>query len=55
MTAGIAATKATELVGALIGPIYRQIDPVRVAEAARALDVARAHGARLLRRYPSVF
>jgi hypothetical protein len=51
MTPFDAASKASELVGTLVGPIYRQLDPLRVAEAARSLEVAGEYGARLLRRY----
>jgi len=51
MTPFDAAAKATELVGDLMGKLYGQIDPLRVGEAARALEVGHEYAIRLLRRY----
>lgn len=51
MTPYDGATKAAGLVGELMGRVYAQIDPIRVAEASRSLEVATALGERLLRRY----
>ena len=46
-----ACSKAAELTGALYGPIYRQIDPARLAESARGLEIGSEYAERLLRRY----
>lgn len=46
-----ACAKAAELVGALYGPLLGRLDPARLAESARALDLGRAYADRLLRRY----
>lgn len=46
-TAQTTAKIATELVVGLLGPITRQIDPLRLAENQRALDVAKRYGLRL--------
>jgi hypothetical protein len=45
------ASKAAELVSSLMSSLYGRIDPLRLAEAARALEVATEYGTRLLRRY----
>jgi len=51
MTAFDGAAKAADLVGELMGRVYGQLDPVRLAEAGRALEVATEFGSRVLRRY----
>ncbi len=48
-----ACSKAAELTGTLYGPIYRQIDPARLAESARGLEVGAEYAERLLKRYRS--
>lgn len=55
MTPFDAATKAADLVGALMGRVYDQLDPVRVGEGARALEVATELGRRVLNRYRPEF
>jgi len=46
-----AGTKAAEITTSLYGPIYAKIDPIRVAESARGLEVGSAYAVRMLRRY----
>jgi hypothetical protein len=46
-----ASDKASELTSALLGPIFGQMDPGRVAESARGLELAAEYAGRLLRRY----
>jgi len=53
MTAADGAARAADLVGELMGRVYGQLDPVRVAEAGRALEVAIELASRVLRRYRS--
>jgi hypothetical protein len=51
-----AGSKAAELTSALYTAIYAQIDPHRLAESARSLEVGAQYAERLLRRYrPEVF
>ncbi len=51
MTPYDGAAKAADLVGELMGRVYGQLDPIRLAEATRALEVAVEFGERVLRRY----
>lgn len=51
MTPFDAAAKAADLVGVLMGRVYEQLDPLRVGEGARALEVATELGRRVIRRY----
>lgn len=46
-----ACTKASELTGALYGPLVASVDPIRMAESARGLELASQYACRLLRRY----
>jgi len=46
-----ACSKAAELTSSLYGPLYAQVDPTRVAECARGLELGMAYALRLLRRY----
>lgn len=46
-----AGTKASELTASLFGPIYAKIDPIRVAEAARGLELGSEYARRILARY----
>ena len=48
MTPFDAAGKAAELTAGVFGHVYGQMDPIRVANAARALEVASAYSDRLL-------
>jgi hypothetical protein len=50
-----ACSKAAELTSALYGPIYGQIDPARLAESARGLEIAAEYAERLLKRYRAAF
>jgi hypothetical protein len=51
-----AGSKAAELTSALYSPIYAQIDPHRLAESARSLEVGAQYAEKVLRRYrPEVF
>ncbi|WP_413923914.1 SDH family Clp fold serine proteinase [Candidatus Accumulibacter phosphatis] len=43
----MAAEIASKLVTGLFGPVYGQIDPIRVAEMQRAIEIAYAYGERL--------
>lgn len=46
-----AGTKAAEVTASLYGPIYSKIDPIRVAEGARGLEVGACYALRVLERY----
>jgi hypothetical protein len=46
-----ACTKASELTSALYGPIVASVDPIRIAESARGLELASQYACRLFRRY----
>lgn len=46
-----AGTKAAEVIASLFGPIYGKIDPIRVADAARSLEVGSSYALRILARY----
>ena len=46
-----ACSKAAEFVGTLYSPILAKLDPARLAESARGLNLGRAYASRLLRRY----
>jgi hypothetical protein len=46
-----ACSKAAEFVGALYSPLLAKLDPARLAESARGLNLGRAYASRLLRRY----
>lgn len=48
-----AGTKAAEVTTSLYGPIYAKIDPIRVAEGARGLEVGSSYALRILARYRS--
>lgn len=50
-----ACSKAAELTSALYGPLYGQIDPGRLAESARGLEVGGEYAERLLKRYRAAF
>jgi len=50
-----ASSRAAELTGNLMGRVYEQVDPVKIAESARALEVATHFGVRLLTRYRAGF
>ena len=50
-----ACSKAAELTSALYGPIYGQIDPARLAESARGLEIGAEYAERLLKRYRAAF
>jgi hypothetical protein len=51
-----ACSQAAELTSAVYRTIYQQIDPNRLAESARGLEIGCEYGARVLRRYrPDVF
>lgn len=39
-----------EMTATLYGPIYAKIDPIRVAEGARGLEVGSSYGLRILTR-----
>ncbi len=43
----LAASIAIRMVTGLLGPVYEQIDPLRVGETQRAMDVAQNYGRRL--------
>jgi len=43
----LAASIGIRMVVGLLGPIYEQIDPMRIGETQRALEIARAYGQRL--------
>ncbi len=51
MTPFDGATKAADLVGELMGRLYGQVDPVRLAEATRALEAGAELAERVMRRY----
>jgi hypothetical protein len=51
MKPGDACTKAAELTSALYGRLYAQLDPTRLGESARGLEVGAEYALRLLRRY----
>ena len=51
MRAADATSKAAELTGNLLGPLYARVDPMVVAKAARGLEVGSEYAARILRRY----
>lgn len=55
MTPFDASSRAAELTGNLMGRVYEQVDPVKIAESARALEVATHLGVRLLTRYRAGF
>lgn len=46
-----AGTKAAEVTTSLYGPIYAKIDPIRVAEGARGLEVGSSYAMRILARH----
>ena len=46
-----ACSKAAELTSSLYGPLYAQVDPTRIAECARGLELGMEYALRLLRRY----
>ena len=46
-----AGTKAAEVTASLYGPIYAKIDPIRVAEGARGLEVGSNYALRILARH----
>lgn len=46
-----ACTKAAELTSNLYGPLYAQVDPTRVAECVRGLELGAEYAVRLLSRY----
>ncbi len=46
-----AGTKAAEVTASLYGPIYSKIDPLRVAVAARDLELGSPYARRILKRY----
>jgi len=46
-----AGTKAAEVTASLYGPIYAKIDPIRVAEGARGLEVGSSYALRILARH----
>jgi hypothetical protein len=46
-----ACSKAAELTSSLYGPLYAQMDPTRIAECARGLELGMEYTLRLLRRY----
>jgi hypothetical protein len=50
-----ACSKAAELTSSLYGPLYSQLDPARLAESARGLEIGSAYAAWLLRRYRPEF
>lgn len=43
----LATSMAIRMVVGLLGPVYQQIDPMRIGETQRAMDVAMAYGERL--------
>jgi hypothetical protein len=46
-----ACSKAAELTSSLYGPLFAQVDPTRIAECARGLELGMEYALRLLRRY----
>jgi len=50
-----ACSKAAELTSSLCGPLYAQLDPARLAESARGLELGGGYAERLLRRYRPAF
>ncbi len=46
-----ACSKAAELTSSLYGPLFAQVDPARIAECARGLELGMEYALRLLRRY----
>ena len=46
-----AATRAAELAGNLLGPVYSRIDPVVLGKTARGLDTGAAYAGRILQRW----
>ncbi len=46
-----ACSKAAELTSSLYGTLYAQVDPTRIAECARGLELGMEYAVRLLRRY----
>jgi hypothetical protein len=47
ITTRTAAELATSIVGSLLEPIYRQIEPIKIGETQRAMSITKNYGARL--------